>query len=346
VAARTNKETKGVSPKQFLESHQSPGPILLLGADKLRVSELGQAIFKGWGADTTNPESVKPLAAKSLPNKPDALSDLFCAISLFSSSSFFHIRNGEELSSISSKNLATVLGSLPPAVGVVITGEKISGNNSLKKLAAKKGWLLELQELETSELSRWASHTLNKRGVPVVENVALHTLLEITEPTIDALAKNIEHLALYLNASPESPYPKKLSKNTILKVFVEHPDPNEYALLDTALFGNPAQIECQVRALIAAGKSEFLLLGLISRAISQYTQVHNLRRQGKSDEQIKASLKLPPSIAAKVMKSALRISPEKLAQTQSNIVRTDSLFKNRSLGGEILLDNLCHAMAR
>jgi DNA polymerase III delta subunit len=345
VAGKPAKKKSTVDPRAFLKEHTTPGPILLLGADRLRREEFCKTLFKQWGADIESRDSVKQVAAKSLPNKQDSLRDTFCSISLFSSNSLFLVRDAETLTAAVTKILAGVLDALPAGVGVVLVAEKLPGNSALKRNAAKKGWLVELSELETSDISKWAIKTMQRRGIADVHPRAMTTLVEISNGSIDSLNSSIEHLALYLNASKESPYTTQITNEDILKVFIEHPDPDQFKLIDTVLAGNPAQIECQIRSLAAAGKSEFLLLGLISRAVSQYLLVHNLKGQGKPEAQIRSQLKLPAGIASKVIRSALKVSPEKLRETKQLIVRTDSLFKNKSLGGEVLLDNLCHFIA-
>jgi DNA polymerase III delta subunit len=346
VASKSKSARKPLDIKKFIADRATPGPILLLGPDRYRIEELCSRIFKEWGVSIEDPSAVTPLTVKSLPTRTDSLRDTFCSISLFSSNSFFLLRGCHEISSTLGKALSSVLAELPQGVGVVLIGERLPGTSTLKKLAAKQGWLLELSELEHTDLLKWTTKELKKRGIPDIEPVALNTLVDISDRTLDSLATLIEHLALYLNATPSSPSSAKVRKQDILELFVEHPDPNEFSLVEIALSGNPAQIESQIRSLVAAGKSEFRLLGLISRALSQYQLVHSLKQAGKNDAQIRATLKLPPSIASKVAGAALRISPERLRLAKQEVVRADGLFKNRSLGTEIVLDNLCHRIGR
>lgn len=312
--------------KTITSAKVAPSCVLITGPDEVRRKRVIASIldtFLPSGRDT----AFRRLDGRELTvGKIPALRQDLSSISLFTPRKFILLERFDEANAAVTKELQAILTDLPEGVCVLLTGVEAKGAAPLvKKLAAADAWI-QLPELKGPEFNRWIQKELKIAGLTAGEDVA-NAVAAIAQGSADAAARVVERLALYLDD-------KAATSADVFRLFIEQPDPNEFALIDAITAGNRARAEVLLHQLFAEGKNAFLVLALVSRTFSNYLQIKQLLKAGHSGPEIRQLLGTSPWVFNRQLEAVRRYSLRHLVRIMTDLAATDSRLKNRSLGPE------------
>ncbi len=335
--------TKFDSAKKFLShlKEQSPPPraMLLSCNEHVRIqpliNEITKCLFSAQARKTL--ETVR-LRGKDLKNKELIhFLDETKALSLFTQARLFWIRDADKIPAASLDTLVSALSDCSPEIAIVFSCDKILSTNKLRKSLQKKSSYLELKSLQGADLKRWTIARLRAAGVSQFEARVPELLMEIGDNSPDRIAPLTEHIALYAGDD-------LIEEKHLFEVFITHPHPNEFTLIDVIARKDLAHAEKLIEELLSTGKSPFLLVSMLGRTIGNYISLSALQDEGKSAAQIQAQLGLKPWVVKKTTQ-ALRNYPKwKREKLTYALLRADSQLKNKSLGPASILSELAYEM--
>lgn len=345
---------KKINAKKLLStlSRETPLPLVFIFApDRVRRERGVLHLVKKWHGSTlarsySQNDCLSRIDAQNFNSKSfSELKDKLTSLTLFSQKNIFVIENADCLKADLAKKLITIFETVSDSINVFVTGNKPGANSPLLKFARTTAACLEFDSMSEDDLSKWAKRELAQAGFPELEGSTIPCLLEIGNHDPDQVSAAIEQLSLYLDVDRSHPLQRPLERKDILELFLFHPDPVEFELVDKLTAGRRADAEVLLRSLLSAGKNEFLLLSLIARSFSQFLIVNRLARIGRGEAQIREALKLPPWLAKKVISAAKRYSGQQLQAAHGAIVAADGKLKGKSLGAEAVFSDLFDRLA-
>ncbi|MCB0333215.1 MAG: DNA polymerase III subunit delta [Bdellovibrionales bacterium] len=331
------------SAKKFLShlKEQTPSPryALLSCGEHVRIDPLVREITKHlFPSDIRKSLETVRMRGKDLKQRELVrFLDDTKALSLFAQARLFWIRDADQIPAASLDDLLSALHTCSPEIAIVFTCNKIPATHKLRKMLQKDSLFLELKPLEGADLKRWTIARLRAAGVTRFETRVPELLMEIGDHSPDRIAPLAEHIALYAGDA-------LIEEKHLFEVFITHPHPNEFTLIDVIARKDVAQVEKLIQELLSTGKSPFLLVSMLGRTIANYIALGTLQDEGKSPTQIQTQLGLKPWVIKKTTE-ALRHYPKwKREKLMYALLKADGKLKNKSLGPAAILSELAYEM--
>ena len=316
---------------QNLRGRESPPRIVvILAKDEVRPIKIIEAIKAKWfeGKETRRIDLSQSLDISSLKGELQTLS-------LFSSERLFIYANFEELSTSKQGDFITAIAGQADGISTVIPLSSFPKSHPLRKICKEDSEIIELQDLEGSDLQGWVTAELKLHELTEIESGVQDYLLRIANYSPDTVATLIYHLSIYCQDN-------KVTKSDLKALFSEPDIEDEFEILSLINDNNPSKIEIFIEKLLRDGKSPFAILGLLARVFTNYHTILSGLARGDAPQQIQIAMKMPPWLFSKTVPNAKRYSLKQLDKHIREILRADLRLKGRSLGHESTLAILCH----
>jgi DNA polymerase III delta subunit len=289
-----------------------------------------------------------------------ALKDALQSQSLFTKSRLFLLKNAESLTAAKTETLTKILSIVrnDPSTHVILHALKLDKRSPLRKITEE---IYEITELKTPELKVWIETRYDeytkkyldleklpkhlKLNKETVELLIQSGTLESGDINLDFIARNIEVLVTYCDAPQQitgalQPSAQVSLQQAATSLFNVIPKTTEFEFVNAVIEHDTLKSRNILRQLLTAKKSPFLLIVLLQRTITTLLQIRTLLEQGMNAHQVREHLNIQPWLFSKHLKSIERHTSTTLTNLLYQITKVDALLKNRSLGEELIFENL------
>jgi DNA polymerase-3 subunit delta len=314
--------------------------ILLYGPDESGSRALADRIARPLGADVERID----LAGATLKADPALLADEASAISLFGSKRFIRIEPaGDEIIDAVTALLELSSSSDP----VVIVAGALRKDAKLVKLATASPDVIGFASYvpEGADADRMTNNMARDHGLLVTPDVA-RRLATACNGDRAILAREIEKLALFVDAAPDRP--RELGHEELDALGAASEEGDMGKLVDAVLDGRLEAIEAALAQLAAEGIEGIPLIRAMLRRLLQLAEFRAEVARGSSVSSVMASA--GKSLFWKdrdtVARQVSRWRPAQIATAIERLMATERAVKASGTAGSILLDEELLAIGR
>ena len=312
--------------------------ILLYGPDESGSRALAARIDKAMGADAERID----LTGSQLKDDPARLADEAASISLFGGAR--HIRvdpAGDEIVEAAEALLEAGSAGNP----VVVVAGNLRKDAKLVKLALGSGAALAFASYlpEGRAADQIAAEIARELGLRL-DPQAASALVSATNADRALMLRELEKLALYLDASPDEPKPANLS--ALAAIGAANDESDLGAIVDAVMGGRPDQAAAEL-ALIGPTEA----IGVIRALLRRIAQIAPLRAAVAAGQSVDAVMAGAGKAIfwkdQKVVAALLhRWSPERLATATTRLAALERAYKRSGSPGMLLIGEELLTIAR
>ena len=327
---------------QIARSLDKPDPavrlVLLYGPDESGSRSLAARLDKAMGADAERIE----LSGPQLKEDPARLADEAASISLFGGAR--HIRvdpAGDEIIDAAEALLQAPSAGNP----VVVIAGNLRKDAKLVKLALASPMALAFASYvpEGRQADQVASEMARELGLRL-EPRAAQALVAATNADRGLMARELEKLALFLDASPEEPKPADSA--ALAEIGAANDESDLSAIVDAVMGGRPDAAAVEL-ALIGATEA----IGVVRALLRRLAQIAPLRAEvaaGKSVDAVMASSGRAIFWKDQKIVAGLltRWSPDRIATATNRLAALERSYKRSGTAGMVLIGEEILTIAR
>lgn len=309
---------------------------LLYGPDDASSRALIPRLARALGPDAEKVELDGP----TLKADPARLADEAASFSLFGGKRYIVATvTGDEalpaieaLMEVDTNGNAVILlaGALKPSAGLV-----------KRLLNDPKAACLASYPPNDSDFAQIASGLAHEQGLRIDSNLA-RRLVALSGNDRAVLAREIEKLALYLDASPATP--REAKHDDVEAIGATNAEPDLSGLTDAVLGGRADAMADQLATLASEGVDGIAVLRALNRRVQMLIKFSGEMAGGKSAEALVAPLfwKEKGPVASQLRKW----SPDRLARVSNRILQAERAIKASKSAGPLLGDAELVTIAR
>lgn len=297
------------SAAQIRAALVKPGPdirlYLLHGPDEAGASDLARTLAKAMGAEAERID----MDGVTLKGDPSRLADEAAAMSLFATARHIRVASaGEE----SLEAFTTLLNAERAGNPVVAIAPGVKTTAKIVKLALEspRAMAFGCYAPTAADAERLAATIAGEAGVRLAGGVA-RRLVESTGGDRAIMAREIEKLALYLDAGPERP--QELDHHALDAVGADLGDAEMTRAIDAAIEGRVADLGQELAMLGEAGTSPIPWLRQLARRLIALAEMRAEIDRGDSVDAVMKRHRVFFRDEAQTAKSLRRWSPPMLA---------------------------------
>jgi DNA polymerase III delta subunit len=314
-----------------IDSLKSKAYSVILGKDNLRKERCLKELLNGLAQDVKGSTPIPKIFKEFRKN------DLLFALQspqLFSPSNIVILKINDDLKANEIKELNDCLKQIPSKTWLIITLTELRKNSAFYKQASQDNCLIEYEELKSASLLNWIKNECSDQGlIKFPENMPM-LLADVNNSDLDQIFKQIIFLATYAENST-------LSQAELNKLIPQSLDTSEYALLDALKNRDLAKSEQLLQEILLMGQNPFLILALLIKNYKQYYQIRVLSEQGVPVSAQQQQLGLPPWLYSKLAPQVKNLNRQKITASLKHLMWADSRLKDKSLGADSVLSELC-----
>ncbi len=330
------KANKGQVERAFDAGGEGFRVFLLYGPDESGSHALLQRLVRALGPDAEKIE----LDGATLKVDPARLADEAASFSLFGEKRFIvaTLSGDEALASVDALLEADTDGN--PVV--ILAGALKSSSALLKNLLSHaKACCMASFVPSEADLAQIASTLAREQGLRVDAMVA-RRLVKLAGNDRSVLAKEIEKLALFLDASPAIPC--EVSGDDVDAIGAFNGEPDLSGLTDAVFGGKPEAVSAQLADLAAEGIEGVGILRALCKRVQLLIKFKSEMEQGKAVEALVQPLFWKDR--APVTQQLRRWTPDRLAKAADRLLQAERAIKSSRSAGPILADAELITIAR
>ncbi|MGI9950832.1 DNA polymerase III subunit delta [Moorellaceae bacterium AZ2] len=316
--------------EELSRGHVAP-VYLLYGEEKYLLAQAVKAIKEKILSPEAEPFDYQEFSGEDL--APESLLVLASTPPALAPKRLILIKNAQ----LNNEALVTYLAQPSPVACLVLTAQgDIDKKEKAFKLLQKVGRCVDFAPLKPGALARWLTQEARKMGRHIEGQAAMALAQAVGNLQQGAL--ELAKLDLYL--PPGTPItlrdvqaliPAALASDTI------------FQMVDALGSGQAGLAVGLCRRLLAAGEAPLGILGMMVRQFRLILQVH---MAGPDSPDLAAALHLPPFVARKVARQAVRFSPAAAAEILELLLKTDVDLKTGGGDPAFLLEQAIWATTR
>lgn len=327
--------------KKILSNETAPSSILVLSEDKIRIDRVITMIAEKfdfqkdgkWTVDL-NKIRIKESSESDLKQLAFKSNEL----SLFSQKKVILIQGIEDITAGKTDLILKILESSPTDNLIIITGTKLKANSRVYKPLKKANTIIKLDPFSSNEMFRWITKEVQDFGLKANKK-DLETLTVISEDSADKAYRIIEMLDLYCED-------RAITDKSISALFPTEFTAGQFKWLDLIDSKKALQAEKHALNLIKNGGVPFMMVGSLYARYSNYYTISSMLKNGRSNNEIKQHLGVTPWLLNKYISVARNQNPQELKSKLAEILRADSMLKNKSLGTDNIISGLIQRLAK
>ncbi len=314
--------------------------ILLYGPDESGSRALADRIAKPMGADAERID----LTGATLKGDPARLADEASSISLFGSKRYIRVEPaGDEIIDA----VTALLEQTAEGDPVIIVAGALRKDAKLVKLATSSPDILGCISYvpEGADADRMANAVARDAGLLITPDVA-RRLATVCNGDRAILAREIEKLALYVDAAPDRP--RELGHDELDALGAAKEEGDMGKLVDAVLDGRLDAIEIALAQLAAEGIEGIPLIRAMLRRLFQVGEYSAQVAMGNSVSSVMASAGKALFWKDKepVTRQVTHWRPSAIATAIERLIATERALKSSGTAGAILLDEELMAIGR
>jgi DNA polymerase-3 subunit delta len=177
------------------------------------------------------------------------------------------------------------------------------------------------------ELPQWLRGRLRARGLEADE-AAVAALADRVEGNLEAAAREVEKLALYLGG------PGRVDRDTVAAAVGENPRYSVFDLAESAVAGRPERVARSLAVLRAEGAEVLALIGALAKEVRTLVALQARLRQGQPPEQAARAkdLNILPQRQKAAVAAARRLEERTAARALHALAAADRRAKGQADG--------------
>ena len=200
--------------------------------------------------------------------------------------------------------------------------KKFKSEKALAAAAAANGDVANFDELKHEELAMWVKNRLKEQGLNSTFD-AVETLCEAVGADLNALAQEIEKLALYTADRTE----KTVSKEDVLAGIGFSKEENPFALSNAVQYMNKNKAFALADKLLDSGEEPVAVLGKISYPVLKMARIKRMSNAGMAPAEITRAAGLMFWESSLINNARNFPSETVFLKTLDRIIETDKAFK-------------------
>lgn len=224
----------------------------------------------------------------------------------------------------SEDELAKFLQNVPEHACLIFIETEIDKRIKYVDMIKKHGLIVEFDYRKPEELASWVIKRMKAERYEIDMNTAAQ-LVEYCEPGMDDISNEIAKLCAYTGDR------LKVTVTDIRKVCTKSVKSRVFDLTDAIAAKQCARALSLLNDMVVLKEPMPKVMYMIARQFRQLLQVRLLSREGATQAEITARLKLSPFISGKILKQAQRFSLEKLETAISTGLELDLAIKTGKL---------------
>lgn len=210
-----------------------------------------------------------------------------------------------------------------PCLGTCLvfeTAKNVDKRRKIYKEINKVGRAIEFSSLKPTDLTKWLAKRASEEGCNIGRE-AVEELLARCGRDMYTLYHEMEKLVNYTGAG------EMISPETVRQLVAPRLEDNIFEVVDAIGEKNYARALSGIRNLLLHKQPPQQILGMVARQFRLILQVQVLAREGRSREQIIATLHLHPFVYTKIYKQRNNFSAGQLVQALNNLTELDYALK-------------------
>lgn len=311
---------------------------LLHGPDEAGAADLADRLARALGPDVERVD-IEPRALRDQPGK---LADEAAAFSLFGGARLIRIQPVDDGAS---EAIALLLAAEQAGNPVVAIGPGLKTTSKLVKTAigSPVAAAFACYIPEGPEAARMATTIARDHGLRLLGDVP-HRLIAATGGDRAVLTREIEKLALYLDASPEAP--RDADNDALDAIGAALGEPELFATIATILDGRLDALGKELAALREGGGSLIPLLRQLVRRLMTLAEMRADLDQGGTIESVLEKHRVFFKEKAATGRALRRWSAPQIARAIDRLRETERNLMHSGSAGEVLAEAECTTIAR
>lgn len=322
--------------KELVSQKSCPGLLVLTSPDRARRDRALAYVIQHFTDNRLKPSSFT-FGDQGRTTIQSFLADA-AEPSLFEPVRIVVIRGIEKAKAAEVEPISALAAKKISGLHMILVGESLPNSPNFKKAVEKHGTLVQFEELKGAELSRWVEKEMRSCGIAQAPDEVVGLLLSLAGDDVDAIARLVEKLALYLDgAPPTAAVLRELEPGRSVA--------SDFELAEALLSPKRGATETLIQQLLAQGSSPFMLMGLLTKTFSTLYRIRAALDRGQSQQDLKASLGISPWLLSKYLPLARQLSLPEIARRLEALMKADFSLKDRSLGPGATLSSLAASCA-
>lgn len=320
----------------------SPNPdtrlYLLHGPDEAGANELAARLARALGAGL---ETVD-MDSRALRESPGRLADEAASMSLFGEKRLIRV-GGAEDNAIEA--FALLLNAERAGNPVVATGPGLKSSGKLVKLAiaAPGAVAFACYVPDGIEAARLATTIAREHGLRLTGDVA-QRLVSASAADRAIMTREIEKLALYLDAAPDRP--RDADGRALDAIGADLGDAEMFEAIDAVIDGRVADVGAELGRLSESGSAAIPLLRNLMRRLLTLAELRAEVDAGDDIDQVIERHRIFFKEKAATSRALRRWNATQLARAAERVRETERALMRAASAGDVLADMECVAVAR
>lgn len=310
---------------------------LLHGPDEAGAAELAAQLARALGPDVERVD----LDSKALREAPGRLADEAASMSLFGSRRMIRVTGADEFTV---EAFALLLGAEAAGNPVVAIGPGLKTSGKLVKLAigAPAAMAHACYPPEGLDATRLAASIAREHGLRLASDVP-QRLVNASGGDRAVLTREIEKLALYLDAAPDRP--RDADGRALDAIGADLGDTELFAAIDAVVDGRVAEVGAALSGLSAGGQAIPLLRQLARRLVT-LAELRSEVDTGVGVDEVLEKHRIFFREKPMMNRALKRWNAAQLARAIDRVRDTERALMRAGSAGEVLADAECTAIAR
>jgi DNA polymerase III delta subunit len=319
---------------------ETPPPFLVVSSsDLVRRERIVDSVLKNFfNEGQLKPETFKGEELRST-EAVQQIEAALSSINLFNPASVVVIKEAQNMPADRAAQLAKLLPSIPEGACLLCSAHNLPSKNKLYSTAKRKNLLLKTIPLKGTELANWIGKELKQSGIKRAPKSVINGIATISNGSLDLAVSIIEHCSLYSDTG-------EITHKDFEALYPEASEQNEFELIDLLHRGNPLELDIALERLWLNGKNAFMFLGLLTRTYSRYVSIRAMLDAGQPQGKIRHALGMNEWLFNKHFTVAKKRSLARLQSDMAELLRADSLIKNKSLGPNEVIAQLASSLSK
>lgn len=311
---------------------------LFHGPDEAGAAELAERLARALGPEAERVD----LDMKALREQPGRLADEAASLSLFGGVRYVRLTGVEEGAG---EAIALLLAAERAGNPVIAIGPGLKTSGKLVKaaIAAPRALAFACYVPEGVDATRLATTVAREHGLRLTGDVP-QRLASATGGDRAILAREIEKLALYLDAAPDRP--RDADGAALDAIGADLGDAELFHAIDAVLDGRVAEIGGELARLSEAGGSAIPLLRQLARRLMILAELRSDMDRGASVDEVLEKHRVFFREKAATGRALRRWNAAQIARAIDRVRETERAMMHSGSAGEVLADAECTAIAR
>ena len=231
------------------------------------------------------------------------------------------------------KSLAACISNIPDSTVLVLIDKKIRSNNPLLRELSAKAKVESFPLPRNTKLRNWIQSRVAQESGSISPG-AIDLLARLVGSNLWIMSSEINKLVLFTSG-------RRIEEEDV-KTLVSHAqEANVFVMVDAILEFKASIAEQLLQQLLQAGASPAYLLVMLSRQVQMVVRAKELRKQRKSEAEIRDKLGLTSDfVLRKTLDQVDRYPWQRLKEVYHQILETDLSIKTGKYGGKLALNLL------